>query len=85
MVFLFPLTLDQTPQPWRKSRQLTVESGGTLAVMGTVLPLAAVMLFGGLAGRGFVRSWCLGCLAVCIWYEELRKQITARHDEATVP
>jgi hypothetical protein len=21
---------------------------------------------------GFVRSWCLGCLAVCIWYEDLR-------------
>jgi hypothetical protein len=30
------------------------------------------MLLGGLAGRGFVRSWCLGCLAVCLWYEDLR-------------
>src|SRR5262249_37135522 len=28
-------------------------------------------LFGGLAGRGFLRSWCLGCLAVCLWYEDL--------------
>ncbi len=35
------------------------------------MPLACTMLFGGLAGRGFLRSWCLGCLAVCIWYEGL--------------
>ena len=53
--------------------------------MGTVLPLAAVMLFGGLIGKGFVRSWCLGCLAVCIWYEELRQEMAATHHEATAP
>jgi len=40
--------------------------------MKTVLPLAAMMLLGGFVGRGFVRSWCLGCLAVLIWYERLR-------------
>ena len=40
--------------------------------MATVMPLAAVMLAGGFLGRGFVRSWCLGCLAVCLWYEHLR-------------
>jgi hypothetical protein len=74
MVFLFPLALDQKPQLWRECRRWTVKSGGTLAAMGTVLPLAAMMLFGGLLGKGFVRSWCLGCLAVCIWYEELRTQ-----------
>jgi hypothetical protein len=38
-----------------------------------VIPLAAVMLFGGVVGRGFVRSWCLGCLAVVVWYEDLRR------------
>jgi hypothetical protein len=80
-VFLFPLALDQTPHVWRRSRQLTLASGGTLAVMGTVLPLAAMMLFGGLAGRGFVRSWCLGCLAVCIWYEELRNEMTGANPD----
>jgi len=84
-VFLFPLALDETPHLWLHSRQLTVAGGGTLAVMGTVLPLAAVMLFGGLAGRGFVRSWCLGCLAVCIWYEEIRQEMTITNHEATVP
>ncbi len=82
-VFLFPLALDETPQLLRQSRQWTVHSGGTFAVMGTVLPLAVVMLFGGFAGRGFVRSWCLGCLAVCIWYEELRKAMAATHERAT--
>jgi hypothetical protein len=25
-----------------------------------------------MVGRGFVRCWCLGCLAVCLWYEDLR-------------
>jgi hypothetical protein len=72
MVFLFPLALDGTPQPFREARRWTKRAGGTLAVMAVVLPLAATMLFGGFVGRGFVRSWCLGCLAVCLWYEDLR-------------
>ena len=38
----------------------------------TVIRLASVMLFGGFLGGGFLRSWCLGCLAVAVWYEELR-------------
>ena len=49
---------------------------GTAMGRGTTLiftlPVAGVMLFGGFAGRGFVRCWCLGCLAVCLWYEGLR-------------
>jgi predicted MPP superfamily phosphohydrolase len=40
--------------------------------MRVVVPLAWTMLLGGLRGRGFLRSWCLGCLAVCLWYESLR-------------
>jgi hypothetical protein len=72
MVFLFPLTLDGAAQPFRESRHWTLRAGGTLAVMSVVLPIAAFMLFGGFARQGFLRSWCLGCLAVCIWYEDLR-------------
>jgi len=72
MVFLFPLALDGSPQLFRQARALTVQAGGTLAVMRTVLPLATVMLGGGIVGLGFVRSWCLGCLAVCLWYEQVR-------------
>jgi hypothetical protein len=71
-LFLFPLALDGDARPWRSARALTREVGGTWSAMGTVLVLAAVMLFGGLAGRGWVRCWCLGCLAVVLWYEELR-------------
>ncbi len=75
MVFLFPLALDGSAHPFRAAWRWTRRAGGTLAVMVIILPLAATMLFGGLLGRGFVRSWCLGCLAVCLWYEHLRRQV----------
>ncbi|MCY1022743.1 hypothetical protein [Pyxidicoccus sp. MSG2] len=71
-LFLFPLALDGAARPWRSARSLLREAGGTAGAMGTVLVLAAVMVFGGLAGRGLVRCWCLGCLAVVLWYEELK-------------
>lgn len=72
-VFAFPAALDGAPSPLRASRALTVRAGGTLSVMATVMPIAAFMLFGGLVGRGFLRSWCLGCLAVVLWYERVRR------------
>lgn len=72
MIFLFPLALDGSAEPFRDARRWTVEAGGTLAVMRVVLPLALFMLMGGFFGQGFRRSWCLGCLAVCLWYEDLR-------------
>jgi predicted MPP superfamily phosphohydrolase len=74
MVFLFPLALDGSVRPFRTARAWTRRAGGTLAVLRVVLPLASVMLLGGLVGRGFGRCWCLGCLAVCLWYEDLRLQ-----------
>jgi predicted MPP superfamily phosphohydrolase len=72
MVFLFPLALDGSARPFVAARRWTRLAGGTVAVMRVVIPLACTMLFGGLAGYGFLRSWCLGCLAVCLWYEDLR-------------
>jgi len=72
MVFLFPLALDGNLYVFRSARRWTVRAGGTLAVMRIVMHVACTMLLGGFAGRGFVRSWCLGCLAVCVWYEDLR-------------
>lgn len=71
-VFLFPVALEGSPRPFRDARRRTVQAGGTLRVMSTVMPIAAVMLFGGFAGRGFLRCWCLGCLAVCVWSENVR-------------
>ena len=72
MVFLFPLLIDSHSDPIRHSIQWTNRAGGTIPVMWTVMQLACVMLFGGFVGQGFIRSWALGCLSVCIWYEELR-------------
>lgn len=77
MVFLFPVALEGNPQPFGEARRKMSEAGGTLVVMGVVLPVAATMLLGGFVGRGFVRSWCLGCLAVCIWYEAVRTRARA--------
>ena len=71
MVFLFPLALDGAPRPFSESRRWTKRAGGTRRVMMTVMAIAVTMVFGGFAGRGFVRSWCLGCLAILIWYERL--------------
>jgi hypothetical protein len=73
MVFLFPIVLDRLPQPFQTSWQWTQAAGGTLAAMRVVLVLAAMMLFGGLLGKGFIRCWCLGCLAVVLWYEKIRQ------------
>jgi predicted MPP superfamily phosphohydrolase len=75
MVFLFPLALDGSDRPFRAAWRWTRRSGGTITVMQVVLPLACTMLFGGLAGRGFLRCWCLGCLAVCLWYEDIRTDL----------
>jgi len=75
MVFLFPLALDGETRPFLAARRWTRHAGGTFAVMAVVLPLAGTMLFGGFLGQGFVRSWCLGCLAVCLWYERLRRNL----------
>jgi predicted MPP superfamily phosphohydrolase len=72
MVFLFPLALDGSARPFADARRWTRRAGGTVAVLRVVVPLAGVMLLGGLVGRGFVRCWCLGCLAVCLWYDDLR-------------
>lgn len=72
MVFLFPVALDGAARPFAAARALVRPAGGTLHVMRTVLPIACRMLFGGLAGRGFLRSWCVGGLAVVLWYERVR-------------
>lgn len=74
MAFVIPAALDGCPAPFAESRRLLVRAGGTWAALGTLLPIAAFMLLGGFGGQGFLRSWCLGCLAVCLWYERLRRE-----------
>src|SRR5207253_2788292 len=65
LLFLFPLLLDHYPHPLHQSLRLTRRAGGTIHAIATVLPIAAVMLCGGLFNQGLRRSWCLGCLAIC--------------------
>jgi hypothetical protein len=83
MVFLFPILLDglhdgrDLVSLFVECRAWTVRAGGTVAVMRVVMPIASRMMFGGLFGHGVVRSWCLGCLAVVLWYDALR----ARQDQ----
>jgi hypothetical protein len=73
MVFVFPLALDGSPAPLRDSHTLVARTASPFAATAVVMRLAAEMLFGGFLGRGFVRSWCCGCLAVLLWYERARE------------
>lgn len=68
-VFAFQLSIDGSTSPLRDSFGLTRFWSGDVL---TVMAIAAVMLFGGVRGGGFVRSWCVGCLAVVLWYEDVR-------------
>jgi hypothetical protein len=71
-VFVFPAAAYGETHPFRTSWSLTARTGGTLATMRVVLPIAAHMLFGPLCGKGVVRAWATGCLAVLLWYEDVR-------------
>lgn len=72
MVFVFPLALDGEEAPFRASHRLVARTSPQGVATARVMRIAARMLFGGFTGRGFVRSWCLGCLAVVLWYEDAR-------------
>ena len=73
LLFAVPLAVDG--RTMRLAPRLTRRGGGTLRSLRVVLPLAASMLFGGFTRRGFLRSWCLGCLAIVIWYERVRESV----------
>jgi hypothetical protein len=71
--FLFPAFVDGAVRPWAQAQRCLRAAGGTWVVTSKVMVLAAVMLFGGGVGQGFLRSWCIGCLAILLWYEEVRR------------
>lgn len=72
-VFLLPALVCGAPSPWAQSRTMMVRAGGTASAMGTVIPLAAWMLVGGVVAHGSpVRAWCEGATAVVLWYGDLQ-------------
>lgn len=73
MVFLFPALVDGARRPLVESAALCARSGGVLPTASRVLRIGASMVGGGFAGRGFLRSWCVGCAAVVVWYERVRQ------------
>jgi hypothetical protein len=73
MVFLFPLVLEGSEDPWRESFRRTRQAGGTFPVLGRVLVVAFYMVTGGIFRWGLRRSWCVGCLAVLVWYLDLKE------------
>ncbi len=72
MVFAFPAALDGAARPLATSARIVQNAGSMAATTAVVMRIAAEMLLGGVRGRGFVRSWCVGCLAVVMWYEDVR-------------
>lgn len=71
-VFAFPCALEGDAAPLRASHRLLAQTTAPVAATIAVARIAATMVVGGLLGRGFLRSWAIGCLAVLLWYEEAR-------------
>ncbi|MEZ6194535.1 MAG: metallophosphoesterase [Planctomycetota bacterium] len=71
-VFLFPLLAEFGPRGRRTQAAAVRRAGGLLRVVATVTPIAATMLLGGVRGRGLVRPWLRGCLAIVLWYDDVR-------------
>ena len=78
MVFAFPLALHGHAAPLRQSHRLLRATAGSAWATWQVMRIAAVMLFGGLAGGGARRSWCIGCLAVVEWYRDASARAGSR-------
>jgi hypothetical protein len=72
LVFAFPMALDGSGTPLRDSHRLVRRTMSASRATASVLRIAASMVIGGFAGRGFLRSWCIGCLAVLLWHEQAR-------------
>lgn len=73
-VFDFPAAIDYGARARLASRALFRRAGGTLTILSRVLPIAAFMLCGGLARARPRWSFVVGCLAILLWYESLRRR-----------
>jgi len=66
-LFLFPILIDQTPNPVLSSIRATYKIGIARCLL-TVIPIAAYMLIGLLNKKHRLHNWYIGCLAIIIWY-----------------
>lgn len=64
-VFAFPLAVTGCATPMRTSHHM---AGSVASITPRVMMVAYHMLSGGVRGRGFVRSWCVGCLVIVLWF-----------------
>ncbi len=67
-LFLFPLLIDQVPNPLLSGIKQTYRIGLFTAMM-TVIPIGCYMMIGLLRWRAPFRNWYTGCLAILIWYQ----------------
>jgi hypothetical protein len=73
-VFDFPAAIDYGRRARTASWALHRRAGGTLTILTRVLPIVAFMLLGWLA-NGRPRWNCVvGCMAVVLWYESVRRR-----------
>lgn len=79
-VFAFPAAIDYGRRRAAASRALHRRAGGTVTILTRVLPIAAFMLFGGIGNRRPRWSFAVGCMAIVLWYESLR-----RREDSTPP
>lgn len=73
-VFAVACALDGSTRPLEDSRARLAAQGGTLGGLTRVLPIAAHMLTPFLRGETLLRAWCTGCVAVLVWYDEVRSR-----------
>ncbi|MEZ5979929.1 MAG: hypothetical protein R3F34_17195 [Planctomycetota bacterium] len=71
-VFAFPCALDGATRPLVASHRLVARIG-TLRALGELVPIAARMALGLLAPRRARTRWATGCLAIVLWYEDVKR------------
>jgi hypothetical protein len=67
-LFLFPLLIDNNPQPIRASIRATYQTG-IFTCMKTVIPISIFMLAGLLNLKQPFKNWHIGSMAIIIWYK----------------
>ena len=73
-VFDFPIAIDYGRRAGPASRALHRRAGGTLTILTRVLPIAGFMLLGWLGNRRPRWNFVVGCMAVVLWYESVRRR-----------